>query len=115
MIVPPVAKHPCICRHRWNPNPDQGPCQKKGHALGQFTVIAAENVTALSGVSFPSDKGVTVLKSITIPDEVNVALLLAPSPFLVVFRTAERLVKGRHFRAYGTVMHLMSLPDVVSH
>jgi len=40
--------------------------------LGQFTVITlAENVTALS-----SDKGVTVtrgIKSITIPDGVNVA------------------------------------------
>ena len=49
VIVPPIAKHPCICRHRWNPNPTQGPFVKRiAMHLGQFTVISlAENVTAL--------------------------------------------------------------------
>ena len=49
VIVPQIAKHPCICRHRWNPNPNQGPFVKRmAMHLGQFTVIPlAENVTAL--------------------------------------------------------------------
>ena len=55
VIVPQVAKHPCICRHRWNPNPNQGPLVKRmAMHLGQFMVISlAENVTALSRSVLP--------------------------------------------------------------
>ena len=73
VVVPQGAKHSCICRHRWNPNLAKGMAM----SLGQFMIIPlAGNVPAPSRTDFLSDRGVTVtrgLKSITIPDGVNVA------------------------------------------
>ena len=59
VIVPQIAKHRCVCRHRWNPDPNQGPFVKRmAMHLGQFTVISlAENVTALYRVLPVSQSG----------------------------------------------------------
>ena len=76
VIVPPVAKHPCKCRHQWNSNPTQGPFVKSmAIHLGHFTVISlAEKVTTLYSVLPDCQGGPTAqsLKSITILDRTSV-------------------------------------------
>ena len=76
VIVSPVAKHPCKCRHQWNSNPTQGPFVKRmAIHLGHFTVISlAEKVTTLYSV-LPDCQGgpnAQSLKSITILDRTSV-------------------------------------------
>ena len=75
VLVPPIAKHPCTCRHRWNSNPSKGPfVNRMAMHLGHFTVISlAENVTTLNSV-LPVCQGghnAQCLKSITILDGVR--------------------------------------------
>ena len=52
VMVPPIAKHPCTYRHRWNSRPAQGPFVKRnGPAFRSFHGHPlAENVTALYSV-----------------------------------------------------------------
>ena len=52
VMVPPIAKHPCTHRHRWNSSPTQGPFVKRnGPAFRSFHGHPlAENVTALYSV-----------------------------------------------------------------
>ena len=76
VIVPPIAKHPCTYRHRWNSSPYSRPLRQKkwpcirsfhGHPL-------AENVTTL-GSALPVCQGghsAQSLKSITILDRTSV-------------------------------------------
>ena len=75
VLVPPIAQHPCTCRHRWYSNPSKGPFVKRmAMHLGHFTVISiADNVTTLNSV-LPVCQGghnAQCLKSITILDGVN--------------------------------------------
>ena len=76
VMVPPIAKHPCTCRHRWNSNPIQGPFIKRmALHLDHFTVISLpENVTTLYS-DLPVCQGghsAQSLKSITILDRTSV-------------------------------------------
>ena len=76
VMVPPIAKHPCTYRHRWNSNLTQGPfVTRMVLHLGHFTVISiAENVTTLYSVLPVCQGGHSAqsIKSITILDRTSV-------------------------------------------
>ena len=76
VMVPPIAKHPCTYRHRWNSSPTQGPFVKRnGPAFRSFHGHPlAENVTALYSVLPVCQGGHSAqsLKSITILDRASV-------------------------------------------
>ena len=93
VMVPPIAKHPCTCRHRWNSNPTQGPFVKRmAMHLGHFTVISlAENVTTLYSVLSVCQVGHNVqsLKSITILDRTSVPLSVTSTAWLAASLVAS--------------------------
>ena len=85
--VPPIAKYPCICRHRWNSNPTPGPFVKRmAMQLGHFTVISLAEIVATL------DSDLHVAKMVIMPSISKASPFLTGSVWPLSVTTSKCLV-----------------------